>query len=260
VKTLLLFVLSVIGSSLILSCAKLASAATQSPSPTSFPKGHYATLETLPDWGGIWFPDPPAPPVEQPILKGKYAKAYRKWKIAFDAHHGEVPHAGSYCRPPGMPGIMSVPQYPIEFLFTPGRVTINFEAWMQRRIVFTDRSGHPAELDPTFNGDSVGEWRGNVLFVDTVAVKESLELGDLPPLGLGMHHSDKLHITEQLHLAAHDPDTLVDEMTLEDSLALAKPWHHVRNYRRSRDTQLLEFVCEENDRNPVDKSGHTGFD
>jgi hypothetical protein len=184
-----------------------------------FPKGHYASLNTLPDWGGIWLPDPPSRglPPEAPMLKGKYLTDYVAWRREFETHRGEVPHQASYCRPPGMPGILSVPQYPIEFLFTPGRVTLNFEAWMQRRVIYTDGRAHPAELDPTFNGDSVGAWQGDTLIVHTVGIKDSLELGDLPGLGLGMHHSEKLQIVEHIHLRPREPDVLVIDMTAEDS-------------------------------------------
>ncbi len=56
------------------------------------------------------------------------------------------------------------------------------------------------------------------------------------------------------------PNTLIDEMLVEDPLALATPWHTVLSYTRARDQDLLEFVCAENDRNPVDAAGHTGLE
>jgi hypothetical protein len=31
-------------------------------------------------------------------------------------------------------------------------------------------------------------------------------------------------------------------------------------YKRSRDWELIEFICAENDRNPVSESGKTGFE
>jgi hypothetical protein len=49
-------------------------------------------------------------------------------------------------------------------------------------------------------------------------------------------------------------------MLVQDPLALAKPWHNVLSYKRARDQDLLEFVCAENDRNPVDAAGHTGLE
>ncbi|HEX4023363.1 MAG TPA: hypothetical protein VHX52_01465 [Steroidobacteraceae bacterium] len=228
-------------------------AAAAGATNASFPKGHYAELDALPDWGGVWtrtFPKGPRP--QLPLLKGKYLQDFQAWQRAVKANHGEAPHSGSYCRPPGMPGIMAIFQYPIEFLFTPGRVTINQEAWMQRRVIFTDGRPHPADLDPTFNGDSIGRWQADTLVVDTVGIKPVVQIGP------GMGHSDQLHIVEHIHLTGNDPDTLVDEMTLYDPLALQQPWTTTVTYQRSRNEQLLEFICEENDRNSGDPND-SGF-
>jgi hypothetical protein len=222
----------------------------------AFPKGHYASLNALPDWGGVWTLNFPAPgtPRERPSLKGQYLKDYQAWQHAVETQHGQVTRNGSYCRPPGMPGIMAVGQYPIEFLFTPGRVTIHHEAWMQWRNIYTDGRPHPDDWDATFAGHSVGHWDGSTLVVDTVGIKALTELM------AGMKHSAKLHLTERIHLAKDDPNTLIDELTAEDPEALEKPWHNTLTFKRSRDMDLLEFVCAENDRNPVDSSGHTGFE
>ena len=226
--------------------------------PAAFPKGHYAQLNALPDWGGVWFLNLPAQGAkrERPELKGKYLKDYQTWQHEVQANQGNVPHRGSYCTPPGMPGIMGVFQYPIEFLFTPGRVTIHHEAWMQWRNIWTDGRKHPdaQDLDPTFYGDSIGHWEGGTLVIDTIGVKTATQLG------MGMEHSAKMHILEHIHLAKNDPNTLLDEMTVEDPIALEKPWHTTNTYRRSRDMNLLEFICAENDRNPVNAEGQTGFE
>ncbi|HUN26876.1 MAG TPA: hypothetical protein VMU67_11235 [Steroidobacteraceae bacterium] len=225
--------------------------------PAAFPKGHYGALNGLPDWGGVWFLNLPAQGARpiRPSPKGKYLKEYQAWQHEVQTHHGEVPHHGSYCTPPGMPGIMGVFQYPIEFLFTPGRVTVHHEAWMQWRNIWTDGRKHPdaEDLDPTFYGDSIGHWEGGTLVVDTIGVKTATALS------MGMEHSDKMHIVERIHLAPNDPNTLLDEMTVEDPIALEKPWHTTYSYRRSRDMNLLEFICAENDRNPVDAAGDTEF-
>jgi hypothetical protein len=223
---------------------------------TAHPKGHYASLDALPDWGGVWVlnrPGPGAPVGEKPTPKGKYLEDYQAWQHTVETKGGQVPHEGSYCTPPGMPGIMGVGQYPIEFLFTPGRVTTHHEAWMQWRNIYTDGRGHPDDLEATFAGDSIGHWEGTTLVVETIAIKESVALG------MGMKHSDKLRLGERIHLDKGDPDTLVDELTAEDPEALAKPWQHTYTYKRSREWSLLEFICAENDRNPVDANGATGF-
>ena len=231
-----------------------APAATKVP-VTAHPKGHYGALDALPDWGGVWVLNRPAggAPPEKPMLKGKYLQDYHAWQHEVETKGGQVAHDGSYCTPPGMPGIMGVGQYPIEFLFTPGRVTTHHEAWMQWRNIYTDGRGHPDDLDATFQGDSIGHWEGSTLVVDTIGIKPTVMLG------MGMKHSDKMHIIERMHLAKDDPDTLVVEMTVEDPDALVKPWLHTYTFKRSREWQLLEFECAENDRNPVDSEGKTGF-
>jgi hypothetical protein len=231
--------------------------AQQAPKTAAWPKGQYAALDKLPDWGGIWtLKFPPPGSRERPVLKGDYRKDYEAWRKLVETNHGVAPRVGSNCMPPGMPGIMGVGQYPIEFMFTPGRVTTHHEAWMQWRIIYTDGRPHPApeDYDPTFAGHSIGKWEGDTLVVDTVAIKDTI------PLGQGMKHSDKLHIVERIALKKDDPDTLIVEMSIEDPIALEKPWQLTHTFTRSRDTELIEFVCAENDRNPVDESGHTQFE
>ncbi len=239
--------------------AVLATAAAAAPTQLSaaHPKGQFASLDARPDWGGIWIlnfamPKPGSVPAA-PALKGTYLAGYQAWQKQVQATQGDVPHEGSYCKPPGMPIIMMAPQYPIEFLFTPGRVTIHHEAWMQWRNIYTDGRDHPSDWDANFNGHSIGHWEGDTLVVDTVGIKDVLEIG------MGMKHSNQLQVTERIHLATGDTNTLVDDMTLSDPVALEKPWTTQLTYKRDRDGELLEFECAENDRNPVDAAGHTGF-
>ena len=226
-----------------------------------FPKGHYAALDKLPDWGGIWllsFNRPPGsggppPAAAPPPLKGKYLEEYNAYKRTIRENNGVVKSNTSHCTPPGMPAIMSMFQYPYEFLFTPGRVTINQEAWMQTRHIWTDGRPHADDPDPTFMGDAIGHWEGDTLVADTIAIKDTV------PLATGMSHSDKLHVKERIHLKPGDPNTLIDEVTVEDPEALEHPYTTNVTYRRDRYGSLLEFECAENDRNPVDDKGETTF-
>jgi hypothetical protein len=222
-------------------------------SGAAYPKGQYTALDGLPDWGGVWTLQraPAGTAVERPVLKDRYLKDYEAWQQAVRENDGVVPRKGSNCLPPGMPGMMGIAQYPLEFLFTPGRVTILHEAWMQWRNIWTDGRGHPDDLEPGFFGHSIGRWEGDTLVVDTIGIKDSVDLG------MGMQHSGRLHIVERMQIAADDPDTLVIEMVVDDSEALARPWNRRFAYTRERDGELYEFVCAENDRNPVDENGFT---
>jgi hypothetical protein len=229
---------------------------TQATVPgAAMPKGHYAALDKLPDWGGIWTFTFPAPGTrrEMPQLKDKYLADYQAFQKDTEANHGQVRKKTSNCTPPGMPYIMSVAQYPIEFLFTPGRVTLHHEAWMQWRVIFTDGRAHP-DIEPSFNGHSTGKWEGDTLVVDTVNIKPTV------PLMPGMYHSDKVHIVERFSLDKRDPDVMRVQLTVEDAEALARPYTNTLTFTRSRDGDLLEFICAENDRNPVDVTGETTFE
>jgi hypothetical protein len=241
-------------------------AATKSPPPAGVkagqgsanPKGHYAALDKLPDWGGVWFltfqgPVPGAVAQPQPKLKGEYLKKHDELVAESKANHGEVKRERSYCSPPGMPGIMRLGQYPYEFIFAPGRVTINQEAWMQTRTIWTDGRKHQDDPDPTYMGDSIGHWEGDTLVVDTIGIDPALDIAT------GYGHSDKFHLIERIHLDPKDHDMLVDEMTMDDPEALTEPFHTTARYRRDRYGKLLEFECSQNDRNPVDANGDTEF-
>lgn len=241
-------------------------AATQSPPPEGVaegqgaanPKGHYAALDALPDWGGIWFvmagpPGAGGPPAE-PRLKGEYLQRREAWAAEVRANDGVARRPRSNCSPPGMPRIMRLAQYPYEFIFAPGRVTINQEAWMQTRTIWTDGRAHEEDPDPSFMGDSIGHWEGDTLVVDTIGISGELEIDT------GWPHSDQFHLVERIHLDPADPNVLVNEMRMEDPAALAEPFEVVARYRRDRYGKLYEFQCSENDRNPVDENGDTQFE
>jgi hypothetical protein len=224
----------------------------------AWPKGQYAALNKLPDWGGVWVLNrgrpAGAPAPEQPKFKGAYLARFQAWQQEVRDNNGMVKRETSNCMPPGMPNMMGTAQYPIEFLFTPGRVSTHHEAWMQSRAIYTDGRGHPEDLEPGIFGHSIGRWEADTLVVDTIGIKPITELG------AGMKHSDKLRITERIRLAPGDANTLVIDMTMEDPEALEAPYRRVLSFKRERDWSLMEFVCAENDRNPVGADGYTKFE
>ena len=170
------------------------------------------------------------------------------------ANGGVVRRTRSNCSPPGMPRIMRLAQYPYEFIFSPGRVTINQEAWMQTRTIWTDGRAHNPDHDPSFMGDSIGHWEGNTLVVETVGISDELEIDT------GFAHSGKFRLVERIHLDPENPDVLVNEMWMDDPEALAEPFAVTVRYRRDRYGKLIEFQCAENDRNPIDEEGNTLFE
>jgi hypothetical protein len=226
--------------------------------PASAESVDYRALQGLPDWRGIWMPVPgSAPKPEIPQLRGAYKTHYDEVQRLIKSGDPEallkVERRSSACEPPGMPGIMIQP-YNIEFLFTPGRVTIIQEAYMQVRRVFTDGRPLPADPDPTFNGSSIGHWDGDTLVVTTVGLRKGGTMGRW-----GITYSDKVRLTERIHLDRQDKDALVIETSFEDPEALTAPWHSVARFKRQRGLDQIEFVCAENDRNPINEKGEVEF-
>lgn len=199
----------------------------------------------VPDLSGIWervegirF----APAGELPPYTPEYAARYQ---AALDARARgqEVLDPTSRCLPPGMPRIMNA-TYPVEILQTPGRFTLIAEWASQVRRIFTDGRPHPpdAELDPTFNGHSIGHWEGTTLVVDTVGIRGDTSF-DASPLT----HSDRMTVQERIRLTDHDH--FEDVITVTDPGAFTRPWVVTRHYHRAApDQQILEYVCEENNR------------
>jgi hypothetical protein len=220
------------------------------------PKGKYHELDTLPDWGGIWFVAGGASDhqaIVAPKLKGEYLERREKWLADARANNGVVRRTRSNCSPPGMPRIMRLGQDPYEFIFAPGRVTIHQEAWMQTRTIWTDGRQHEEDPDPSFMGDSIGRWDGDTLVVDTIGISDELEIDT------GFPHSSQFHLTERIRLDPANPDVLINEMRMEDPGALSEPFEVTVRYRRDRYGKLLEFQCSENDRNPINEQGETEY-
>src|SRR4029434_155632 len=113
-----------------------------------------------------------------------------------------------------MPGIMGQP-YPMEFLLTPGKVTIVIEAYQQVRHIYTDGRPLPDDPDLKFHGTSIGRWDGDTLVVDTVGFSQ------LPELTRSVSFSPKARILERFRLT--DPDTMSIETTITDPEVLAAP-------------------------------------
>jgi len=130
----------------------------------------------------------------------------------------------------------------VEFVFTPGRVLLLGESDGNRlRRIYTDGRGHSADPDPTFFGESVGHWEGKTLVVDTIGVLPEVYIAISEAVGLA--NNGGLHVVERLQLTG--PDTLTDELTIEDPKVLSAPWKTTRIYyrHRERNTEIGEGVC-----------------
>ena len=225
--------------------------------PASSDTVSYAELDQLPDWRGIWQPNIGRVGGDAPVLIGGYKETYEeeRAKVAANPNY-EIPEGLSNCEPDGMPTMMTMP-YSLEFLFTPGKIVINQEALMMVRRIYTDGRPLPSEdeIDPNFYGYSVGHWEGDTLVVETIGTRAGQRLGEA-----GITNSENLKITERIYLDAENKDMLHLDFTYDDSNVLAQPWHRTHTFRRDRTWDILEYVCAENDRHPLDEEGQTQAD
>lgn len=210
----------------------------------------YAALEKLPDWtGGVWQPDwsglfgasGPKPPTLTPAAKKRVDE--------FNARkeHGEnLQSRAANCIPSGMPGIMRQP-YPIEFVYSPGRVTLLHETYSQVRRIYTDGRPLPEDPDPAFNGWSVGHWEGDTLVVDTIGFNPQNVLME------GLTATETTRMRERIHLT--DPNKLTVETEITDPALFVGAYNIRTNYIRQRDWTIREYVCEENNRDGADEQG-----
>ena len=223
-----------------------APAAGQAPPDINAPPSarDWADLAKLPDWSGVWTPF-----ISDQNRRIKTDPVPWKPEVAKQVAAMEAAEAGGNprglfidCLPEAMPSWMLISHNAMEFLFTPGRVTLLGESDGNRlRRIYTDGRGHPADPDPTFHGHSIGHWQGDTLVVDTVGVLPEAFLAVSE--AVGVPNNGDLHVVERLHLVG--ADTLHDEIEISAPRILSRPWKTTRIWfrQRARKYDIVEGVC-----------------
>ena len=127
------------------------------------------------------------------------------------------------CRPTAF-GTLNVSMYDVgavgQIVATPKMVVILTETYHGFRLIPTDGRPHPDDVPPSYRGDSIGRWEGDVFVVDT---KNFTDNTWMSAEGRVSPHSDALHIVERYRRA--DANTLEIDATVEDPEALTAPWN-----------------------------------
>lgn len=221
----------------------------------------WAALAKLPDWTGAWAPD-----LQDQIRQvhgnpAPWTPAASKQIAFLEAEDVAGRPRGLFtdCLPESMPSWMLISHNPMEFLFTPGRVTILGESDSNRlRRIWTDGRKHPADPDPTFHGDSIGHWEGDTLVVDTVAIlpQALIAIGE----SVGVPNNGDVHVVERIHQTG--PDLLADDLTITAPHVFTRPWKTTRLFKRVRGpgSDFVEGVCRQGDFSEAkDKDGNAIF-
>jgi hypothetical protein len=143
------------------------------------------------------------------------------------------------CLPTGFPQMMQW-KSPIQLLEVPGRLVVLSERDPgndEPRTIYLDRK-MPDEVDPSWNGYSVGHWEKDVLVVETRG------FNDRAMLLQGIPRTPQTTAVERFSLA-EGGKVLIDEITFTDPTTLTRPWTVALKYDRMPvDSERYEAVCE----------------
>jgi hypothetical protein len=153
-------------------------------------------------------------------------------------HHME-PH--SRCKPSGGPRQLMTP-YGIEF--------VDFRELKQMhivdvggphmsRVVYMDGRPHPKAPTPSYYGHNIGHWEGETLVVDSVGYNEAFWIDRE-----GNPHTEQLHLIERF--TRINMNTLLYEVTVDDPGAYTAPWTGGFYLEWTPNTELFEYICQEN--------------
>jgi hypothetical protein len=196
-----------------------------------------------PDLSGVWNPDANRY-LRDIAVDLKTEVPFQPWaKTLYEqrtdgSHSREDPDAN--CLPQGVPKIDAAPA-PWKIVQTPGYIVIVYEAFNLWRQVFLDGRELEPDVNPTWMGYSTGKWDGDTLVVDSRGFNGKAWLDQL-----GKPSTEALHVIERFH--RKDFGHMDLQITVDDPKAYTRPWTVNEDVHLLTDTDLLEFICNENNR------------
>lgn len=254
--------------------ARTPALSAQTPIPTNAPTGPAPRMASgKPDFNGVWqrpyVPDmtrsgrgqkgyaeapysPDDPPAVRDALRAKgdlrdlpYTSAgldvWKQYDInTLNAPGGPGDYTGS-CFPYGLSRSVNSPD-PMQIMQNDKYLSLMFEVNSWFHVVPLDGRDHLKgdQLNPTWFGNSIGRWDGDMLVIDTIGFNGYTRLDTN-----GHPHSDQLHLIQTLQRT--DMGHIAYTMTVDDPKYYTKPWKNERTFTLMN-TEVLEYSCEENNR------------
>jgi hypothetical protein len=200
------------------------------------------TADGKPDLSGVWEVRGYTGNLARDLKPGEVS--FQPWAEALYKHRGETlskddPQA--YCVLSGVPRENVVP-YPFKILNTTnGLIAILYEALHSYRQIYMDGRALPKNPNPTWMGYSVGHWDGDTLVVESSGFVDNNWLDNS-----GHPGTEAMHLTERFHRVDFGHIDL--QMTIDDPKAYTKPWTVHLPMVANPDTDLIEYVCDENEK------------
>jgi hypothetical protein len=151
-------------------------------------------------------------------------------------------HPGVRCLPSGIPEKLNIPDG-LKLVQTPDLMIFLHESRTIYRQVFTDGRPLPKEAQPTWMGYSIGHWEGDTFVVETIGQngKTWLDMRGLPG-------TESLRVIERYTRPTIGRINI--DVTIDDPKAYTKPWSVKLGWNLLPDTDLIESICEENNKDP----------
>ena len=146
----------------------------------------------------------------------------------------------SHCLPIGIVEMHTIPLFR-KVIHVPGLLAIMHEYNTSFRQIFTDGRPLPEDPMPTWSGYSTAKWEGDTLVVHTEGFRDGIWLDVL-----GNPVTDAAKITERI--SRPNFGRLEIDLTIDDPKAYTKPWSLHLNQNIQLDTDLLDYVCLENEK------------
>jgi hypothetical protein len=285
---------------LLIGAAAASPALGQTAAPGTAPAASDPSAPAIPDFSGVWrHPSLPGfePPASGPgpvtnrsrrngvsnwdQLVGDYSNPILKPHAAeIVRQHGEISKTGvtyptpaNQCWPEPVPYILW--NFGMKMLQLPDRVVLLYANPDQEVRQLRLNQSHPAQVTPTWYGDSVGHYEGQTLVIDTVGVKTDRPFAMVDVYGTP--YTEALHVVERYRLLDYEAAKeglerdarenfrvpvdinrnyrgkhLQLQFTVEDPGVFTMPWSATITYGRgSGDWE--EEACAENRRGNYDK-------
>jgi hypothetical protein len=195
-----------------------------------------------PDLSGIWQSTRSRFNIAAGLKEGETAP-FQPWaKAVFDERqaNNSKDDPGARCLPTGLP-MRATLATPLKIVQIPGLTLILYESRTTFRQILTDGRPLPFVDWPAWQGYSIGKWEGETFIVETIGTNGKAWLDQA-----GHPASDALHLTERFR--RRDFGHMSMEMTIDDPKTYTKPWTIGAEFALQADTELLEFICEENEK------------
>jgi hypothetical protein len=207
--------------------------AADAPAPR-WPDGKIR-LSSVPGQPGLWIGDFGGGRGEGEVPFLPWSRGLADYRRVYELE----PH--TRCKPSGVVrqfqtpygvDIVDIPETRIIYLFDVGGPhTV--------RMIYMDGRPHPAKLEPSYYGHSIGKWEGDTLVVDTVGFNERFWLDRA-----GSPHTEKMHVTEKFTRTSLN--AMRYEYTVDDPYAYSAPWTKVANMQFRAGQELFEYICQDN--------------